>query len=595
MKAVFPSRAFRPIRAKGTTMESDMGRRVSRVGFASASSAAVALVLAFGATPTVAQRAPDQPSIALPPLPDAPVEIEKPSATEAPAIVHAPAVSTSIAATPVPSAPDDSQLRAALAARVDLVRKERAIRGPQSAGARQRDAVAAFYEARAFQPLWIDGAGWSTAARGAMARLKVAAEDGLDLVATPLPAAVGAGAEAMAAADLALSLAVVNYGWQASGGRVDPRAIAKLITEAPKVAEPAAILTEVSAATDADAALHAFNPPQPGYAALRAKLAELRRDRPAAPERIAPGPTLKIGMKDARVPLLRARLATSAPEGADDLVYDAALADAVAAHQRANGLAPTGQLTPRVVATLNGADPAALEGEIIANMERWRWEPRAQTRDQIEVNIPDFTVKVTFDGVVAHRARVIVGKPDKPTPVFSNRMQFIEVNPYWNVPESIIKNEMMPKLAADPTYLERMGYEVSTSRSGKLIVRQPPGERNALGRIKFMFPNEHAVYLHDTPTRGLFNTERRAFSHGCVRVDQPFKFAEIVLGANNGWTEDRVKRLIGGKNQTIPLPRQIDIHIEYFTAFVDDDGKLRTREDIYGYSRKVRAALGLTG
>ena len=242
-----------------------------------------------------------------------------------------------------------------------------------------------------------------------------------------------------------------------------------------------------------------------------------------------------------------------------------------------------------------GFDPAALEDEIIANMERWRWEPRTQTDDQIEVNIPDYMVKVTFGGQVVHRARVIVGKPDHQTPVFSNRMQFIEVNPYWNVPESIIKNEMMPKLAADPTYLQRMGYEVTYARSGKMIVRQPPGERNALGRIKFMFPNEHAVYLHDTPSRGLFASARRAFSHGCVRVDDPFKFAEVVLGKDSGWTEARVKKLIGGKNQTIPLPKFIDIHIEYFTAFVDGDGKLQTRDDVYGYSRRVKAALGLYG
>ena len=584
-----------------------MRTRVSGVGIWGVSCAAFALAL--GVSAVRAQSSADRPVIVLPPLPDARVDVEPPSARtekqlaiEAPAIVHAPAVSTSAAnapASPAPaqakSAPDGESLRAALVARVEQARRERTVRGPQSADARRRDAVAAYYESRGFQPLWLEGAGWTAAARGAIARLNAAAEDGLNLAATAPPAAVGDGADSMAAADFALSLAVVNYGWQASGGRIDPRTIAKLITEAPPVAEPATILTDVAMAADADAALRAFNPPQPGYAALRAKLAELRRDRPATPERVAPGPTLKTGMKDARVPLLRARFATPAPEGVDELVYDGKLADAVATYQRANGLAPTGQLTPRVVAALNGADPAALEDEIIANMERWRWEPRAQTRDQIEVNIPDFTVKVTFDGMVAHRARVIVGKPDKPTPVFSNRMRFIEVNPYWNVPDSIIKNEMMPKLAADPTYLQRMGYEVSTSRSGKMIVRQPPGERNALGRIKFMFPNEHAVYLHDTPTRGLFNTERRAYSHGCVRVDQPFKFAEIVLGANSGWTEDRVKRLIGGKNQTIPLPREIDIHIEYFTAFVDDDGKLRTREDIYGYSRKVRAALGLTG
>ena len=128
-----------------------------------------------------------------------------------------------------------------------------------------------------------------------------------------------------------------------------------------------------------------------------------------------------------------------------------------------------------------------------------------------------------------------------------------------------------------------------------MIVRQPPGERNALGRIKFMFPNQHAVYLHDTPTRALFANVTRAYSHGCVRLDQPFKFAEVVLGKENGWTEERARKLIGGKNETIHLPRPIDIHIGYYTAFVDETGKLQLREDIYGHSAKVRAALGLNG
>ena len=132
-----------------------------------------------------------------------------------------------------------------------------------------------------------------------------------------------------------------------------------------------------------------------------------------------------------------------------------------------------------------------------------------------------------------------------------------------------------------------------TNRKGELIVRQPPGNRNALGFIKFMFPNEHAVYLHDTPSRGLFSATRRAYSHGCVRVDQPFKLAEIVLGKDNGWNEQRVKKLIGTGNKTIPLPQHLDVHLEYFTAFVDEDGKLQLRDDIYGYSRKLKAVMGV--
>ena len=210
----------------------------------------------------------------------------------------------------------------------------------------------------------------------------------------------------------------------------------------------------------------------------------------------------------------------------------------------------------------------------------------------IEVNIPDYEVVVIEKGEVIERNRVVVGKEQTPTPVFSDTMKFLIVNPAWNVPQSIIRKEMLPRLAADPDYLRRMGYEVS-SRAGHLVVRQPPGERNALGRIKFVFPNDFSVYMHDTPLRKLFASAKRAFSHGCVRVDDPFHFAETVLG--NGWSEQRIKKLIGGKERYVYLPKPLPVYLEYFTAFVNKSGELQLRDDVYGYSRRVKAALGLQG
>ena len=468
------------------------------------------------------------------------------------------------------------------------------------AARREREAVSAFYAARAYAPVWFEKDSWTPAAKAALAQLEHADEDGLSLKAGSLPVLTATTSTDRAATDLALSLAVVTYGRQASGSRIDPQTIDKLITEKPDVAEPAHILTSVASAPDAASALRSFNPVQAGYRALREKLIEVRREKPKAQDLIAAGPTLKVGMKDPRVPVIRARfglngqpLAQPLAEDADALLYDTRVASAVADFQRSNGLPASGQLTARTVAALSGGDPARLEAELIANMERWRWRARGESPERIEVNIPDFSVRVFHDHAEYYKARVIVGKPTTQTPIFSNRMQFIEVNPYWNVPDSIIKKEMMPKMAEDPTYLQKLGYEVSTAKNGRMIVRQPPGERNALGRIKFMFPNQHAVYLHDTPTRALFANVTRAYSHGCVRLDQPFKFAEVVLGKENGWTEERARKLIGGKNETIHLPRAIDIHIGYYTAFVDEAGKLQLREDIYGYSAKVRAALGL--
>ncbi len=585
--------------------------------------------------PLAAQESPSRPVLLLPPLPDAqvqvapresgsakpasavtpvshtasavPVEARQPVAAAPAAPPTQPQVAPPLASEAPGSAPgsvppptpgiastgDDiaAQLRPAL----EAIAGEPAGRNGQARKV-VREQILAVYAARGFRPLWIGEDGnFTAAAKAALTRLARASEDALSLAETQAPAQAGASVAAKAAAEVALSQAVVAYGQQASGSRINPRAISALITEKPDVATPEAILRNVAQASDADSALRAFNPSRVGYAALRTKLAEARHQKPVEVVQIAQGPTLKVGMRDVRVPALRARFDTTPIPDAEASIYDARIAAGVAEFQRGKGLPPSGNLTQATVAALALGNPARVEDEIIANMERWRWLPRQEASDRIEVNIPDYTVRVTRGGVLVHSARVVVGKPDTPTPIFSNRMQFLEVNPYWNVPQSIIKNEMLPRLAHDPNYLARMGYEVKTNRRGEMTVRQPPGERNALGNIKFMFPNEHAVYLHDTPSRGLFASTRRAFSHGCVRVDQPFRFAEIVMGKNSGWDEQRVKRLIGKGNRTIQLPQHIDVHLEYFTAFVDEAGTLQLREDIYGYSRKVKSALGLIG
>jgi murein L,D-transpeptidase YcbB/YkuD len=188
----------------------------------------------------------------------------------------------------------------------------------------------------------------------------------------------------------------------------------------------------------------------------------------------------------------------------------------------------------------------------------------------------------------------VVGKTATPTPLFSNSMKFLIVNPVWNVPESIIKKEMLPKLAGEPGYLDAHGYAVSY-RNGRLVVRQPAGAKNALGRIKFMFPNDYAVYLHDTPSKSLFASSQRAFSHGCVRVDQPFRFAESVLGPSNGWSQKRLLGMLGDSERYVNLPKPLPIHIEYFTASVDETGHLDLRDDVYDYVHRIAIALGQEG
>ena len=232
------------------------------------------------------------------------------------------------------------------------------------------------------------------------------------------------------------------------------------------------------------------------------------------------------------------------------------------------------------------ASAARLENDVVANMERWRWLPTSLGERHVFVNVPEFKLTLMDHGRAIHTARVIVGKPDTQTPIFSEMMDHAIVNPSWNVPPSIFKNEFY----SDPAYAASRGYQVVHTKSG-VSIRQPPGERNALGFIKFMFPNQHSVYLHDTPNRNLFSADRRAFSHGCVRLDQPFRFADFVLGSE--WTEARLRSLIGRGERTIKLPQKLPVHIAYFTLVVDDKDELRPVKDLYAVNNKVRVALGL--
>jgi len=494
------------------------------------------------------------------------------------------------AASPLPAA-----LEAALAALVSRDVKTRPVGDGDWRAA--RDAIRAFYAARDFAPVWVAQTGLTPAANSALSRLARSEADGLDLSAFALPKGplVDPSPERLAEAETVISAAVVAYAMQASGARLVPARISPVISARPSVADPGRALAAVAAAVDPGAALEDFNPQQKGYLDLRDQLTRLRAEAPAAAPRIPAGPSLGIGMADPRVALVRARLGLDADKNAKNpLVYDARLASAVAAFQRANGLTANGALTPATVEALSSDPAGQRQAMILANMEMWRWEPRAMGDERVEINIPDYSLKVMNGEDLVHQARVIVGKPDTPTPVFSNEIRYILVNPIWRVPDSIIKKEMAPKLAQDPTYLTRRGFEVSQV-GNRLVVRQPSGEANALGRILFMFPNEHAVYLHDTPARGLFAASRRAFSHGCVRVEQPMRLAELVMGgASAGWTTGRLQSLLGATERTVFLPHAIPIHLEYFTEFVDGAGALQDREDIYGIARRVAGTIART-
>ncbi|HTQ83268.1 MAG TPA: L,D-transpeptidase family protein [Pseudolabrys sp.] len=232
----------------------------------------------------------------------------------------------------------------------------------------------------------------------------------------------------------------------------------------------------------------------------------------------------------------------------------------------------------------------ALRDRIIANMERWRWLPHNLARTYVMVNIPDYTLKVVHEARVVWRTKIVAGKPRTPTPLLSASMDNVLVNPSWYVPQSIIQNELLPRYASDPQIFDRMGLEVKRGADGNINVVQPPGAANALGRIKFNFPNKYQVYLHDTPEKRLFAADKRAFSHGCMRVENPTKFGEIMLHLGMRGATPSAQQLaaqFGGDERTYNLTDRPAVYLTYQTAFVDDAGKLQLRDDIYGFDARI--------
>jgi murein L,D-transpeptidase YcbB/YkuD len=278
--------------------------------------------------------------------------------------------------------------------------------------------------------------------------------------------------------------------------------------------------------------------------------------------------------------------------------------DAIKAFQEELGLNADGVLGPATVAALNGGGNVSKD-DIVANMERWRWAPTEFGDFHVEVNIPEFTVWIMRDGEAVHTTRVVVGTPKNQTPVFSDEIQNIVVNPYWNVPPSIAAGEIKPHLIANPYYLDSQNMEMlaggkvinaaaidwTTTNINNYSIRQRPGPGNALGKIKFLFPNEHNVYLHDTPSKSLFSRAFRAYSHGCVRVQNPLEFAGALVATNPELSQASLEGLFGPKEKWVTLENKIPVHLMYFTLRVDEDGTIRSYGDVYGHNKKLIGLL----
>lgn len=361
-------------------------------------------------------------------------------------------------------------------------------------------------------------------------------------------------------------------------------------------------------------ALAALIPPGPGYTRLRQEHARLltlaaKGGWPSVPE----GAELAPGATGSAVGLLRARLAASGDlpggqAGSDGQAggsFDSSLEAAVKRFQTRHGLEATGKVDKATLAALNvPAEERARQAAL--NLERWRWMPTDLGERYLVVNVPEFELEVIEGGRETFRMRVIVGKEQSKTPVFSDRMTFLELNPYWNVPASILREEIVPGLAKDSGYLAERNMEVVTADGtpaggdwsglgapgSSLRVRQRPGPQNSLGRIKFMFPNEFDVYLHDTPTDQLFNRAERDFSHGCIRVERPVDLAAFLMRDDPKWTREAVlTALATQETRRVDLPKPLPVHIVYWTAWVEEDGVLHFRDDVYGHDTALAEAL----
>jgi len=480
------------------------------------------------------------------------------------------------------------------------------------------------YAQRDMRPLWIDENGPGARASSIASTIIASFDEGLD------PDAYHAetisrlwnsdDSSELALLDVLLTDGLSSYAADMAQGRTEPCLLdPQLFASARQTGDnnPLARVLEAYHADDLDQYLDSLKPSHSAYGLLRDALSEYRKIAaqggwPAIPD----GPSIRRGMQDPRLPKIRLRLTITGDYGGTDLhspLYDAELADAVKLFQKRHNLEIDGIIGRNTLAAMNVPVEKRIS-QILINMERWRWQPHRLDDRRVYVNIAGFYLHAMNKEKVELAMPVIVGEVYHKTPVFSDRIRYIEFNPYWNIPDSIARNEILPELIKNPAYLEENNIRIFEGWSenapeldgsifnwrdiGRHInryrFRQDPGPDNSLGRMKFVFPNRYSVFLHDTPRRDLFKHDDRAFSHGCIRVSEPLDFAGYLLAQDDdSWDTERINKILDEKKRTVVvLKNPMPIHILYRTAIVDPEtGIISFFKDVYGRDELLLQAL----
>jgi len=475
----------------------------------------------------------------------------------------------------------------------------------------QPDILSGVYRSRNHEPIWLAGAPLDREVSNLLAAIGESVGHGFAAERyhrSALEQLRNAGDDAARMAlELLLTDAFLNQALHRGRGAVFPSNLDADWQVPPAEVDVGALLLETARRRNSvNKVLAALWPADEEYGRLLRRRAEIAASGDESMAQVGPGPLLKPGQSSERVLMLKQRLMGP---GEHTPLYDDDLRREVVAFQRAAGLEPDGVVGENTLEMLNATRVSWLD-RIDANLERWRWLPRETPDTYIRVNIAAYSLRAIENGRPALAMNVIVGKPYRRTPVFTETIKYMVLNPYWNVPYSIATNDKLPLLQADAAAEARKGFDAKlngsdsfvavdaidwqpvTRRNFNYLLRQRPGPLNALGRIKFMLPNPYSVYLHDTPSRELFARQERSFSSGCVRLERPLQLAEWLLARERHPDAKRLEALVNtGETRTIYLKKPVPTYIVYFTAFSLDDGDVIFRRDIYGRDRLLIEAL----